>query len=53
MSEVLAAMVLYELTAEDLENLYERKLDEGAGVSTVRYVHTTTGPPCRTPSRSA
>jgi hypothetical protein len=32
---------LSQLTAEDLENLYERKLDEGVGVATVRYVHTT------------
>lgn len=40
-SDCLGYVKLYELTAEDLENLYERKLDEGVGVSTVRYVHTT------------
>lgn len=40
-SGCLGYVKLYELTAEDLENLYEQKLDEGVGVSTVRYVHTT------------
>jgi integrase len=39
--DCLGYVKLYELTAEDLENLYERKLDEDVGVSTVRYVHTT------------
>lgn len=39
--DAIGYVKLSQLTAEDLEDLYERKLDEGVGVATVRYAHTT------------
>ncbi|MDX5895138.1 tyrosine-type recombinase/integrase [Rubrobacter radiotolerans] len=40
-ADCIGYVKLHELTAEDLENLYEILLDRGVGVATVRYVHTT------------